>query len=77
MSDYGLSAYVFTNDEARFDRVSAQLQAGCISHNGADYSHPANPFGGYKDSGLGRVGGTVGLQQCCQVKTISRQKTSV
>jgi acyl-CoA reductase-like NAD-dependent aldehyde dehydrogenase len=43
-------------------------------HNGVDYSHPANPFGGYKGSGIGKTGGKIGFQQACRVKVIARQK---
>lgn len=71
---YGLSAYVFTGDRARYLRVAQQLQAGSISHNGVDYSHPANPFGGYKRSGMGKTGGRDGLRHCCRIKVISTRK---
>ena len=71
---YGLSAYIFTNDKDKALKVSKQLKAGSISHNGVDYSNPANPFGGYKGSGLGKTCGKVGLQHCCQIKTISLSK---
>ena len=71
---YGLSAYVYTNDRKRFGRVAAKLEAGSISHNGVDYSHPANPFGGYKGSGLGKTGGKIGLRQACRIKVVSTAK---
>jgi acyl-CoA reductase-like NAD-dependent aldehyde dehydrogenase len=71
---YGLSAYVYTSNGERFKRVASQLEAGSISHNGVDYSHPANPFGGYKGSGIGKTGGKIGFQQACRVKVIARQK---
>jgi succinate-semialdehyde dehydrogenase/glutarate-semialdehyde dehydrogenase len=71
---YGLSAYVYTNDRDRFKRVAEKLEAGSISHNGVDYSHPANPFGGYKGSGLGKTCGTIGLRQACRIKVVSIEK---
>ncbi len=71
---YGLSAYVYTEDRARYRRVAAQLEAGSVSHNGVDFSSPFSPFGGYKQSGLGRSGGRIGLQSCCQVKTVTMEK---
>ena len=71
---YGLSAHVFTDDRQRFQRIASQLQAGSVSHNGLDYGHPANPFGGYKFSGIGRVCGAVGLRQSSQIKTVSQRK---
>lgn len=73
-SAYGLSAYVFTADTARAVRIAAQLAAGSVSVNGVSYYHPANPFGGYKRSGMGRVGGAHGLRHCCQIKTVATQK---
>lgn len=71
---YGLSAYVYTKDRQRFERVAEKLEAGSISHNGVDYSHPANPFGGYKGSGLGKTGGKIGLRQACRIKVVSIKK---
>ena len=71
---YGLSAFVYTEDRARYQRVAAQLEAGSIAHNRIDYFQPFNPFGGYKNSGLGRSGGRAGLQSCCQIKVVSMEK---
>lgn len=71
---YGLSAYIYTNDSKRFERVAQKLEAGSISHNGLDYSHPANPFGGYKGSGIGKTCGKIGLQQACRIKVIALAK---
>ncbi len=71
---YGLSAFVYTEDRARYRRVAAQLKAGSIAHNKIDYWQPYNPFGGYKNSGLGRSGGKAGLQSCCQIKVVSMEK---
>jgi len=73
-SVYGLSAYVYTEDRARFRRVALLLQAGTVMHNGVDATQPANPFGGYKYSGLGRSGGKAGLQSCCQIKVMVIEK---
>lgn len=73
-SIYGLSAYVYTEDRERYRRVAAQLQAGTINHNRVESYAVTNPFGGYKQSGLGRSGGHVGLQSCCQVKSVSMEK---
>ncbi|MGV8935899.1 MAG: NAD-dependent succinate-semialdehyde dehydrogenase [Allorhizobium sp.] len=54
---YGLAAYVYTRDLARGLRVSTQLEAGMIALNRGLVSDPAAPFGGVKQSGLGREGG--------------------
>jgi succinate-semialdehyde dehydrogenase / glutarate-semialdehyde dehydrogenase len=71
---FGLSAYVYTKDRRRFERVAHKLEAGSISHNGVDYSHPANPFGGYKSSGLGKTCGKIGMRQACRIKVLSIEK---
>lgn len=73
-SEYGLSAYIYTQDAARAARVASQLEAGSISHNGVSYFQSPNPFGGYKNSGMGRSNGKIGLRTCCQVKTVSTEK---
>jgi succinate-semialdehyde dehydrogenase/glutarate-semialdehyde dehydrogenase len=56
-TEYGLAAYVYTRDLARGLRVSANLEAGMIALNRGLVSDPAAPFGGVKQSGLGREGG--------------------
>jgi succinate-semialdehyde dehydrogenase/glutarate-semialdehyde dehydrogenase len=56
-TEYGLAAYVYTRDLARGLRVSTQLEAGMIALNRGLVSDPAAPFGGVKQSGLGREGG--------------------
>jgi len=56
-TEYGLAAYVFTRDIARGLRVSSVLEAGMIALNRGLVSDPAAPFGGVKQSGLGREGG--------------------
>lgn len=71
---YGLSAYVYTSDRDRFRRIAGQLEAGSISHNGVDYSLPSNPFGGYKNSGIGKTCGKIGLQHACRVKVVAQEK---
>jgi succinate-semialdehyde dehydrogenase/glutarate-semialdehyde dehydrogenase len=56
-TEYGLAAYVYTRDIARGLRVSSGLEAGMIALNRGLVSDPAAPFGGVKQSGLGREGG--------------------
>lgn len=60
-TEYGLVAYVFTTDLGRAMRVSERLEAGMIGVNRGVVSDPAAPFGGFKQSGLGREGGHEGL----------------
>jgi succinate-semialdehyde dehydrogenase/glutarate-semialdehyde dehydrogenase len=73
-TEYGLGAYVFTEDTERYRRVAKQIQAGNIAHNTAWYFSPATPFGGYKKSGNGRSQGTVGFHEVSQIKVIAEEK---
>lgn len=73
-TEYGLGAYVFTEDIERYRRVAKQIQAGNIAHNTAWYFSPRTPFGGYKKSGNGRSQGTVGFHEVSQIKVISEEK---
>jgi succinate-semialdehyde dehydrogenase/glutarate-semialdehyde dehydrogenase len=56
-TEYGLAAYLYTRDVGRGMRVAAQIEAGMIALNRGLVSDPAAPFGGVKQSGLGREGG--------------------
>jgi succinate-semialdehyde dehydrogenase/glutarate-semialdehyde dehydrogenase len=56
-TDYGLAAYIYTRDIGRGMRVAAKVEAGMIALNRGLVSDPAAPFGGVKQSGLGREGG--------------------
>ena len=67
---YGLAAYIQTGNPERARRVAAQLRAGMIQVNGA--GRPSgSPFGGYKQSGVGREGGVWGIEEFLEMKTIS------
>lgn len=68
---YGLAAYVFTEDLRRAHRVSAALDAGTVWINGMDGLDPAMPFGGWKQSGYGRLGGSAGIREFTRSKNIS------
>ncbi len=56
-TEYGLAAYIYTRDVGRGMRVAAQIESGMIALNRGLVSDPAAPFGGVKQSGLGREGG--------------------
>jgi len=73
-SEYGLSGYIYTQDKERALKVSRQLQTGNISINAANYVIPQVPFGGYKNSGLGREHGKHGLRELCSIKVVSLKK---
>jgi acyl-CoA reductase-like NAD-dependent aldehyde dehydrogenase len=68
-SDYGLNSAVLTNDVEAVYRVGRRLRAGNVGHNGmkADFNQP---FGGFKQSGVGREGGVEGLMPYVETKTI-------
>jgi aldehyde dehydrogenase (NAD+) len=67
---YGLAAYVQTGSASRARRVAGQLRAGMVQVNGASRVSGA-PFGGYKQSGVGREGGVWGIEEFLEIKTIS------
>ncbi|MGW7282499.1 NAD-dependent succinate-semialdehyde dehydrogenase [Streptomyces sp. NPDC054844] len=60
---WGLVGYVFTGGLDRALRVSERLEVGMVGLNTGLVSNPAAPFGGVKQSGLGREGGTVGIEE--------------
>jgi aldehyde dehydrogenase (NAD+) len=73
-SDYGLSGSVFSGDLDRALGVASRLRTGTIAVNGAQWFDPESPFGGYKQSGLGREWGVEGLEDFLEVKTVSFPK---
>jgi succinate-semialdehyde dehydrogenase/glutarate-semialdehyde dehydrogenase len=70
-TEYGLVSYLYTEDLARGLRVSERLEAGMIGLNRGLVSDPAAPFGGVKQSGLGREGGHDGLLEYTESKYIA------
>jgi len=67
---YGLAAYFYCRDYARIARVSERLEAGLVGVNDAQgYTHEI-PFGGFKESGLGREGGREGMDEYLEVKSV-------
>ncbi len=68
---YGLGAYVHTQNLRRAHHVADQLQAGTVQVNASGEGiQPYAPFGGYKQSGYGRLGGEQGLLEFLQVKSV-------
>ncbi|MCM3709620.1 NAD-dependent succinate-semialdehyde dehydrogenase [Sporosarcina luteola] len=70
-SIYGLAAYVFTENLSRGIRMSEKLEYGIVGLNDGLPSTPQAPFGGFKQSGLGREGGHHGLDEYIEIKYIS------
>ena len=70
-TEYGLVAYVYTGDLARGLRVSESIEAGMVGLNRGLVSDPAAPFGGVKQSGIGREGGHEGLLEYLESKYIA------
>ena len=70
-TEMGLTAYVFTRDLGKGLRVSEQIEAGMIGLNRGTVSDPAAPFGGMKQSGLGREGSDEGIYEFCETQYIA------
>ncbi|RCS22533.1 NAD-dependent succinate-semialdehyde dehydrogenase [Phyllobacterium salinisoli] len=67
-TEYGLAAYVYTRDLKRAMRVGRGIEAGMLGINRGLMSDPAAPFGGVKQSGLGREGGVTGILEFMEAK---------
>ena len=70
---YGLAAYAFTRSARNVDRLADGVEAGNLSINTLVASVPETPFGGVKESGYGREGGTEGLPHYTVVKNVSHK----
>ena len=70
-SPYGLASYVYTGDLGRGLRVAERLEAAMVGLNRGMVSDPAAPFGGVKQSGLGREGGREGVLEYLETQYIS------
>jgi succinate-semialdehyde dehydrogenase/glutarate-semialdehyde dehydrogenase len=70
-TEYGLVAYLYTKDMSRGLRVSEKLDFGMIGLNRGLVSDPAAPFGGMKQSGIGREGAHEGLMEFLETQYIS------
>ena len=67
-TDYGLAAYIYTQNLARALRTFEQLQFGIIGINDINPTSAAAPFGGMKESGLGREGAREGIEEYLETK---------
>ncbi|MGI8712797.1 MAG: NAD-dependent succinate-semialdehyde dehydrogenase [Solirubrobacteraceae bacterium] len=70
-TEYGLVAYLYTNDLRRALRVSEQLETGMLGVNQGIVSNAAAPFGGAKHSGFGREGGREGIDEYLETRYLA------
>ena len=70
-TQYGLVSYVYTRDLRRALRVVEKLETGMIGLNQGMVSNPAAPFGGVKQSGIGREGGPEGIEEYLETKYVA------
>lgn len=69
-TEYGLVNYVYTESLRRGIRVAEAMESGMVGLNQGAVSNPAAPFGGIKESGLGREGGDIGIEEFLETKYI-------
>ena len=70
-SPYGLSGTVFSGDDARAQAVASRLRVGTVNVNGGIWYSADAPFGGYKQSGVGREMGVAGFEEYLETKLIA------
>lgn len=73
-TEFGLGSQVFTKDLKKAQRVALKIEAGNVDINGVGHFKPMSPFGGYKQSGIGREHGIHGLRELTQIKVVTRNK---
>jgi len=67
-TEFGLAAYFYANDMARVWRIAEALESGMVAINTGILSNEVAPFGGVKESGLGREGSRYGLEEFLEIK---------
>jgi succinate-semialdehyde dehydrogenase/glutarate-semialdehyde dehydrogenase len=75
-TEYGLAGYIFSNNLNTVIRVSKRLQCGMVGVNTGLMSAAETPFGGIKESGIGREGSKYGLAEYQNIKSVSIGNTS-
>lgn len=69
-TEYGLASYFYSSDVDQIWRVAEALENGMVSVNGGLFSSEVFPFGGVKESGIGREGSKYGIDEYLEIKTI-------
>ena len=69
-SEYGLAGYVWSNDIRVSHRIAQELEVGIVFLNAYEYQSEI-PFGGYKESGMGREHGTEAIREYTQLKSVT------
>ena len=69
-TEYGLAAYFYSRDLSRVWRVSEALEYGMVGVNTGMISTPIAPFGGVKQSGMGREGSRYGIEEYLEIKYV-------
>jgi succinate-semialdehyde dehydrogenase/glutarate-semialdehyde dehydrogenase len=69
-TEFGLAAYLFTENVSRLFRVSEALEYGIVAANTGIFSSEVGPFGGVKNSGLGREGSKYGIEEFLEIKFV-------
>ena len=69
-TEYGLACYFFTRDLGRAFRVSERLDYGLVGINEGIITTEVAPFGGFKESGLGREGSKYGIDEYLEIKYV-------
>jgi succinate-semialdehyde dehydrogenase/glutarate-semialdehyde dehydrogenase len=69
-TDLGLAAYFYSRDIGRIFRMAEGLEAGIVAVNSGIFSTETAPFGGVKQSGIGREGSKYGIEEFLEIKYV-------
>jgi succinate-semialdehyde dehydrogenase/glutarate-semialdehyde dehydrogenase len=72
-TSFGLAAYVFTKDSQRANHILQQLEFGAVAVNDVRIVAPQLPFGGWKESGIGKENGWDGFEKFLDTKSVTRR----